>query len=1832
METRQYFRILSSLMSAAILLAGCSGKSNPETGYAEYVEAYTGGLVTGASDIVVELTTAASGISGTNLEINEKVNGLFKFSPSLKGTARMETPQRFVFTPEDGSLKSGKRYRCVFSLGEVLNTEKGKENFEFQFFVAEKEAVIEPGLIVIKRDDPGKASVSGTVRFSVPISTDKPEELLSFYYEGTGDIVTELAPDGYSATFTISNLRRPETYERDRILKINFNPGKTGFKECEPVEVTVPAKGEFREINQKSGGDDGNYVDLAFSEPLDSRQNLNGIISTDSENGAISFRIKDNILRINGEGGKFNTFHVLPGIRSIDGERSNGEYTSYVERQERPYVDIPAGGNIIPDGSNMVLPFKAVNLNAVDISIVKIYPGNVLSFLQDNDLDGSNRLRRAGRLVYKSTIRLDSQGLNVKELHDYSIDLSGIIKKEPDAIYRIALTFNKDYYVYSGNGSSGSSLVRLRDNRIEDEDEAEWDIADPYYYNNNYDWSLYNWRDRNDPATPSYYMDYDYPVRNIMFSELGVIAKYSGARSDGKTSLWTAVSNLNTAEPVSGAEITAYNFQLQKIGAGKSESDGLAEIRCEGRPFAVKVRKGESTTYLKVNDGNEKSLSRFDTGGERLQKGIKSFIYGDRGVWRPGDTLHLAMMLHGPVPDSHPASAVLYSPEGQFYTKKVSTGENGLYVFNIATSPDVPTGIWNAYFKVGGATFHKSVNIETIKPNRLKINANIGSETLRAGTRADISIAANWLTGPAASGLAARAEMTLWQKTDAFKGFGGYSFSDPSSSFKPYTFELFSTRLGQDGTANVAATLPKVPEAPGMLEGDIVYSVEEEGGDESFVTETVRFSPYSAYVGVKLPSDYIETGTDVNIPVAVVDQDGQRKSGHRIEWRIFKLKWSWWWESRNEPLDSYIHSSGAKAVLSGIVTSGNSDIRIPFNVDDSQWGRYLIYVRDLDSGHSSGGIFFADWPAYRGRADRKDPDAPGMLSFSLDRKEYNTGETATVFIPAAENGRALVSLENGSGVIRSEWVKTNASEDTPWTFRVTEDMSPNVYVHITLVQPCGNRTKELPVRLYGVIPAMVLNPDSHLEPVIEIPDRLHPEEPFSVKISEKNRKPMTYTLAIVDEGLLDITSFRTPDPWSTIYRREALGVRTWDMYDNLFLPGGGPMKAMFSIGGDEGTVRGARKENRFNPIVRYLGPFTLKSGSQTHRITLPMYVGSVRVMVVAGNGTAYGKADKTVPVTSPLMIMPTLPRTAGPGEKITLPVNVTVMERSISNVNVSVKCDGALSIEGKASESLSFSGEGDRMVRFSLISGNASGMSKVTVTAEGGGHRMTETINLEVRGTSPHVITTTSALLQPGESKVFTFSPFKESEEDRAWIDACGHPSVDWNAMFKFFNDYQHSCSEQICAAGISILCSLPELSEKNYEQAKQLIPELLTNLYSRQRSDGGFAYWPGSAASDEWVSSMALEFLALARKEGFSTGDEVIKSLLNYQKKCIQNYKTSKSYLLDDLSQAYRLFTTALAGSADEAAMNRLKMSGNLSWQGSMMLASAYSASGKKTVGEEIISSLSAAPEEWSAGTMTYGTPFRDKAIALEALTRTGNISGAVTYAAEVRPEDGIWSMSTQESAFAAKAYRELSGKVSEGYVTVDVTGSKGSSKVKGMTTHKIDTEAGETKVTNTSDGPAYVRLTTIAQVAPGTAVPARSSNINLSVKYIDSEGNTVSPEKLRQGTRFTAVIRVANSSAVSDYSHLALVEIVPSGWEIINDRLTGQAAPFEEHYDRLDIRDDRCLFYFSLPKGTYKEFKVRLRAAYEGEYELPSVSCGDMYDNSAFACTASARCSVTR
>ena len=1788
--------LVSVLILAAV--AACAprqGADGPDAAFANYVKAYTGGVVPDGTALRVELATP--------VPMERQGDALFKFKPALPGMSRWLSPTVVEFVP-DAPLKEGTVYEGSFLLGDVLDVqEKDCQVFPFRFRAMPKTASLSLDGITIQNE----ARLQGGITLSAPVALE--------------DITLSVEPDTPVTLTGESAAWRFETAgiaRGDKDTPVTLRLKVNGFHDVPPVKAVIPASGVFKVIDTRMVRTGNPCVEVRFSEPLAAEAAREGLIEL---SGVVrqALDIRDNCARIYFEGAGDNvSLAVHRGVRSASGLVLSEDFrTAFPAADPVPAVVLPLEGNILPDEGQLVLPFRAVNLSAVDLKVIKIYEDNILLFLQENGLDGSSELRRSGRLVYSRQIPLYLDGdRDLHEWNDFSLDLTDLFKREPGAIYRIKLSFRQEYSLYGGKPVP--SMIPVSDGKPSEEDEAKWDIQNTYWWDNDMDWSLYEWEDRDNPEKPTFYMESDrFPTVNLLSSNLGLLAQYA----DGKT-LWAAVTGIKDAEPLSGVDLEVYDFQLQRLGTAKTDSKGLAEIPVARKPFVILARKGKTTGYLRMKDGYEKSLSRFDVEGQSVAKGLKAFIYGERGVWRPGDTLHVTMILADKterLPEGHPASLELYTPQGQFYTRITATGQDGFYTFPIATSADDPTGIWNAYVKVGGSAFHKSLRIETIKPNRLKVDLDLGGGTLVGGSRTAARLASSWLTGVPANGLSAHATMTLSRGASSFKGFEGYVFRNPAASFEASEHELFKTVLSADGTAEPVFNLPAAKDAPGLLSAFIVTSVEEGGGDESFTTQTLPYSPFPAYVGVKFPSDgELETGKDHTVRVAVVDASGNRLSGRNLEYRVFKLQWSWWWEDNPYEINSYVNGREARPVASGTLVSGAQDATFTIRAEAEDWGRYLVLVRDVAGGHMSGRTVVIDEPGYIGRASRKDPDALTMLTFSTDKDSYLAGEKATVFIPAATGGRALVSLENAAGVISRQWVSTDGPKDAACTFTVTPEMAPNFYVHITLVQPYSVTENDLPLRLYGVKRVLVENPASHLEPVVKAPDTVEPEKTFKVQVSEKSGKPMTYTLAVVDEGLLDLTAFKTPSPWDAMYRTEALGVKTWDLFDQVIGYRGGPLGPMLSVGGDQENIRSARKDNRFNPVVQFLGPFTLKKGTATHDITLPMYIGSLRVMVVAGHDGAYGKADRTVTVKSPLMVLCSLPAQVCAGEQVVLPVNVFALSDDIRSAKVTVKAEGALQVDGSASESATFAEAGDQIVRF-VLKAVGEGPAKITVEASGASHKASEIIDIQVVNPNPETVTVRQEKLAGGKSVTFDAGA-------GSTLELAGFPAVDAAGLFRTMNNYPYNCTEQLSARGLTLLHLLPQLSEADAALAKETLPGIIHQIYARQRSDGGFSYWSGGTVSDSWVSSMAGQFLCEASAAGFEVQNDVLGNWKRFQTNLSQAYRKAGNAAFSELDECYRLYTLAVAGDSSAGAMNRLKEAGDISGRAAWMLAAAYAVGGKSKSAEELIDRIEEVSGEYDgSGDFTYGSSLRDKSVILLALALTGRLSEAIPTAQDIASEINKGWYSTQEAAFAAMAMDRLFAKVGSQSIRATV-GGEAVTSAQSVYTQAV---SGSVEVKNTSDELLYATLTNVSRAPALTPVAAASNGLQLTVTYQNADGTALNPASIQQGTEFTAVVKVSNPTS-RDYKSLALSERVPSGWEILNDRLRGGAGEGESDYR--DIRDDRCNWFFDLPHGKSRTFNLKLRAAYEGSYTLPSVTCSAMYDPHVAANTASGSAAVVR
>jgi len=1629
----------------------------------------------------------------------------------------------------------------------------------------------------------------------------------------------------------------------DSKINVKWNGKPIQSKSKGENTISIPGINNFTIVDVDVVQSPEQYLSINFSDPLKKQQNFDGLVSIQNTKNP-KFIVDGNVLKVYPGTRVMGNLQidVFQGIRNTENFKLKTPFSELISFEElKPSVRSITGAGILPNSQDLKYNFEAVNLKAVDVRIIKVFGNNVLQFLQSSNFTAGNDydIKRVGRRVAKKTIRLiENEEENIGRWKAYSIDLSKLFNADKGAIYRVELSFKKAYVVYNCDDTSNTSDDYDSDTRTEsnisDEDlreEAYWDNLIYEYRNYNY-----NWQEQDNPCHDAYYNQGRIVTSNLIASNLGAIVKRGN-----NSSYYFAVTNILNTNPEANATIEIFNFQQQSISKTTTNKDGLAIIDADNYASFAIISKGDNTTYIKLDDGNSLSLSKFNVSGKTLQRGLKGFIYGERGVWRPGDSIHLTFMLNdnaNKLPKNHPVKLEVTDANGKLTYKNVQReGLNNFYRFSVPTASEDKTGNWNAKVSVGGATFYKSLKVETIKPNRLKIKIDFEDEVLTSTKPLNSELKVNWLHGAPAKNIKAEIKAKFNTTSTAFKNYPKYIFNDPVRRFQTEEITLFEGNTNSEGIAKIDKKINIVNNAPGMLNVSFLTRAFENGGDFSIDAFSKPYAPYTSFVGLRSPKarayDSYYTDEDHQFDLVVVDAEGKPIQRDNLELKVYQVKWRWWWSSSYDDLASYQSDSYRTPFMTKTInTNAKGEANFKINVPENESGRYLIRITDPVSGHATGKTtyFYRNWWKRQGAGNNK--EAAKMLVFSSDKETYNIGETATITFPSGTEGRALVSVENGTEVLQTNWVKTQQGE-TKTTIPITKQMAPNVFINISLLQPHAVTENDLPIRLYGVIPITVEDKTTKLEPQLKMPEVLRPEQDITISVSEKNKKAMTYTVALVDEGLLDLTRFITPNGWDEFYAREALGVKTWDVFDYIIGAYTGNVDQVFEIGGD-GAANAAKnkKANRFKPVVTYLGPFSLNAGeTKSHQIKIPKYIGSVRTMVIAGNNenAAYGSVEKTTPVKKPLMVLATLPRKLSPGEKVTLPVTVFAMEPKVKNVSLKLKLSDGIKIIGNKTQTLNFPKPDEKMAYFELDVSKANGVNTVEVIASGNDETSSYSVELDVFNPNPISNKVTDITLNANTIQTIDFSTFGVTGSNTAQIEFSTLPPMNFSGRLKYLIQYPHGCVEQTTSSVLPQLF-LNDLFDLTFDKKQMIdynIKQGIKKLSHFQTPSGGLSYWSGQNTANDWGTSYAGHFMIEAEKRGYVLPLSFMSNWLRYQKEVARNWRPSYRTYRSDVAQAYRLYTLALAGQPDLAAMNRLKEFSEISNDGKWRLAAAYALAGQKEAAKEIVSRSNIDFESLRYDYYTYGSTDRNRAMALETMVITSNSKTRETaeYIAK-RLSSNQW-MSTQTTAYSlmamAKMVQKNGGKALQLNYSLNAASQQSIDTKNAIAQRDLKIKEGTNSVT-VSDfkNTVYVRVITSGKLPLGEELPEKRG-LSISVNYKDSQGNLIDVSKLQQGQDFIASITVSNLKK-ENINDVALSQIFPSGWEIVNTRFTDFGNVVSNDADYTDIRDDRVNFYFDLNKKgatrSSKTFNVLLNAAYLGTYYLPGTQAEAMYDNNYF------------
>ena len=1778
-------------------------------------------------------------------KIGSSADPYLSLSPNVAGKAQFDTLSSIVFVPET-PLASGQEYTLKVKPNGLLNIPPKTDPITFTFKTAPLELEVQTKGLDPVADQPTQMQLEGKVFTSDYVAPDLLEKALQARSQKKPlGIGWEHNETGTEHRFVVTAIPR-ETFATD--LHLSWDGKRLnaqGTNSSGARDFVIPSQQTFSITRIDTWSEDAegkSHVSISFSDALDTQQDLKGLVQLGS--GEVSTQIVGNRLLV------YPASKLEPGehklILQVGIKAASATLGKLAERSEqaitleppKPAVRFVGRGSILPDNQTMAIPLEARGVNAVQITAMEVFPENIEQFLQVNGLNGKREMERVGRYVWRKTIPLTAA--NPNQWNRYSIDATQLFKSKPGTLYRLELSVDRRHSTFPC--PAGTPVPEISDKPLPNHEDDEgtqasgWDGIEEYVADS--DSTDYDWSKREEACNDSYFRNSNQTkvAHNFIASNLGLIAKQD---SNGKVHV--IATDLRTATPANNVTLKMRNFQGQTLVTTTTDGDGFAELSSPSTPFLLVAQQGDDRAYLKLNGHTALETSQFDVGGETVQKGLKGYLYGERGVWRPGDDIHLSFVSQDrakTLPQNHPVTVQLFDPTGklkQTVTNKQPTGP--FYTFTLKTAESDPTGDWLVKAVLGGSTFDKTLKIETVRPNRLKVELNYGVDTLHGYRELPGGkLFAQWLHGGTASNLKADVNVRLREKTTKFGRFADYAFDDPTRKLDSKEQQLLEGRLDEQGNLIFNKAFQPEQPAPGMLSAWFTSRVHEEGGGFSISKQEIDYHPFEHYVGIKLPKGDDERGmlltdTEHTVDIASLNADGQEASLPQVEVTLYKIEWKWWWDKTPDSLAEYADSSHSSKLQQSIVSTTNGKGEWKFQIKYPEWGRYLIRACDLQGKHCTGKTLYVDWPGWAGRAQEEGSGAAAMLRFSSDKTSYPVGETAQIQLPAAQAGRALFTVETSSQILEQRWIEFNGQR-TQIPLPITAAMAPNAYVSVTLLQAHQNKQNDRPIRLYGIIPLLVEDPTTKLQPVLKAAEEWQPESTQTFSISEQSGRAMDYTLAVVDEGLLGLTHFTAPDLHKAFYRKEALGIKTWDLFDSVIGAYSGNLERILAIGGgDEAQIDdAANKPKRFPPVVRFLGAFHLDAGqTKEHSVDLPSYLGAVRIMAVVSDGTAYGKAEQPVFVRQPLMLLSSLPRTLKVGERIEVPLTLFVSDPGIQSVQVKLEADGAFASTGPAL-TVPFTQAGEKVVTLFLKAGDKPMLGKLRFTATSGNLRSSHEVNLQVQAPNLPSLRTVSATLEPKADWKATITPHGMEGTNQSTLELASIPNLNLEQHLDYLVNYPHGCLEQTTSAVFPQLY-LPKLLKLEPERQQQIehhVKRAIAKLGDFQSSNGNLMDWPGSTEANDWASLYTGHFLVEAQKQGYSVPLGLMTAWQAYQARQAQDWTMVASGTEDTSStQAYRLYVLAVAGKPQLGAMNRLRESGKANPQARWLLAAAYLLAGQAEAAQQTTAGLVATELNTPPSEQTFSQKLGQLGLQLETLLALQKMQDADRVVQQIVAELGSGTNhNTHDISWALLSvahYLSSSKQPLAGQFTLDqgtATPLSSAQPLLSQLLAKAD-QAFQLSLHNDGDRKLYATVTQRGIANAGHEQP-EARGISIQAELLDKQGNKVwdtamtlaePPLKLQQGQDYDLNISVTNRGEQA-LKHVALSTLMPSGVEIGN-AATDTKANNQAGLSHQDVRDDRVLSYFDLAAAETKTVKVKINAAFLGEFYFPAISSEAMY-----------------
>jgi alpha-2-macroglobulin len=1323
----------------------------------------------------------------------------------------------------------------------------------------------------------------------------------------------------------------------------------------------------------------------------------------------------------------------------------------------------------------------------------------------------------------------------------------------------------------------------------------------------------------------------------FIVSDLGLSA-FSG--NDG---IHVFVNSLASTGAIAKAEVRLVARNNEILATRKTDDSGHALFEAGlargegGLSPAMLTVTGESADYAFLSlKSSAFDLSDRGVAGRSVPAGADAFVYSERGVYRSSETVYLTALLRdgqGNAITGGPLTLVIERPDGVEFRRAVLPDQGaGGRTLAVALNSAVPTGTWRVRAftdpkgnSVGETTFM----VEDYIPERIEFDLTSKDKQIKADAPVELKVAGHFLYGAPASGLQLEGEM-LVAPADERTGFPGYQFgvADEENASNERTPIENLPESDSNGVATFPVSLAKPPASSRPQEAQIFIRMAEAGGRAVERKIVLPVAPNAAMIGVKplFGDKNVAEGDKAAFDVAFVSPEGKSLARDGLRYELLKIESRYQWYRQNASWDFEPVKSTQRVADGDLTVAANQPARITLS---PQPGRYRLDVKTADAdGPLTSVQFDVGWYS-DGSAD-----TPDLLETSIDKPEYQSGDTMVVSVNARSSGKLTINVV-GDRLLTTQ--TTDVNEGTAQVkIQVAKDWGTGAYVVATLRRPLDAAALRMPGRAIGLKWFSIDRKSRTLAVKLSPPALVRPNTTLKLPVKLTGLNPgedAKIVVAAVDVGILNLTNYKPPAPDDYYLGQRRLTAEIRDLYGQL-IDGMQGTRGQLKTGGDGAGAELQGSPPTQKPLALYSGIVTVAAdGTADISFDIGEFAGTARVMAVAWTATKLGRATVDVTVRDPVVLTATLPRFLLNGDRGTMSFDLDNVEGAPGDYSLSVKASGPVKVVGNPVVSAKLAAGQRTSLSLALDAGGA-GSANLDVDIKGpNGLTLARHYALEVKPATQVLTRRSVRTLAKGESLTLTSDMFSDLVDGTGTVSVSASLStaLDAATILKALDRYPHGCSEQITSRAMPLLY-VNDLAAGAHlamdAEVDQRIRDAIDRLLARQGSNGSFGLW-SAGGDDAWLDAYVTDFLTRAREKRFAVPDVLFRSALDRIRNAVVNAEEPEKDGGRNL--AYGLYVLARNGTAPIGDLRYLadtKLNNLATPIAKAQLAAALALVGDKARAERVYAAAaeSLAPKPaLEFGRIDYGSALRDAA-ALVSLAGEGNAPRPTLMQAVARVEAarGLSPYtSTQENAWLVLASRALSNET----MTLEVDGTP--IKTALYRSYKAAALAGKPiKLTNT--GEASVQTVVSVGGSPITPEPAAANGFKIERNYFTLDGKPADVSKVKQNDRFAVVLKI--TEAKPEFGHIMVSDYLPAGFEIDNPHLvsSGDTGTLDwiddgEEPQNTEFRDDRFTAAIDRAANAKSVFTVAyvVRAVSPGKYVLPQAYVEDMYNPSRFGRT---------